>query len=238
MEDGAKGSFPETNGAAGGSDQERGGAEPMEAGAAEGTVPSPQLERKTTLEKRVRESSGVSSSSGECTSGESRAADDDGAEDGKNRENEAGSLDRKSNDTAVAALALDSGAADAEDGDGPKKEGGAGAGAGATEGGKPKLPRPSGTVECPRCNSKDTKFCYYNNYNIKQPRYFCKVSSRGAPLRAEGPAHSHSLHPTHLEEKKCQREGSNPGPRKRKIKNTETLAFLSSLFLNSHLLAP
>ena len=42
-------------------------------------------------------------------------------------------------------------------------------------GGKPKLPRPSGTVECPRCNSKDTKFCYYNNYNIKQPRYFCKV---------------------------------------------------------------
>ena len=34
--------------------------------------------RKTTLEKRVRESSGVSSSSGECLSGESRAANEDG----------------------------------------------------------------------------------------------------------------------------------------------------------------
>lgn len=28
---------------------------------------------------------------------------------------------------------------------------------------------------CPRCESEDTKFCYYNNYNVKQPRYFCKV---------------------------------------------------------------
>lgn len=38
-----------------------------------------------------------------------------------------------------------------------------------------KLPRPEGGVSCPRCGSDDTKFCYYNNYNIKQPRYFCKV---------------------------------------------------------------
>ena len=28
---------------------------------------------------------------------------------------------------------------------------------------------------CPRCCSQETKFCYYNNYNVKQPRYFCKV---------------------------------------------------------------
>ena len=32
-----------------------------------------------------------------------------------------------------------------------------------------------GIAPCPRCSSEDTKFCYYNNYNIKQPRYFCKV---------------------------------------------------------------
>ena len=41
--------------------------------------------------------------------------------------------------------------------------------------GRPKLPRPSEPVDCPRCSSADTKFCYYNNYNIKQPRYYCKV---------------------------------------------------------------
>jgi hypothetical protein len=32
-----------------------------------------------------------------------------------------------------------------------------------------------GTLACPRCESENTKFCYYNNYNIKQPRYFCRV---------------------------------------------------------------
>lgn len=40
---------------------------------------------------------------------------------------------------------------------------------------RPKLPRPEGIACCPRCKSEDTKFCYYNNYNIKQPRFFCKV---------------------------------------------------------------
>jgi Dof domain, zinc finger len=34
--------------------------------------------------------------------------------------------------------------------------------------------RPPGQ-QCPRCNSLDTKFCYYNNYNVKQPRYYCRV---------------------------------------------------------------
>ena len=45
--------------------------------------------------------------------------------------------------------------------------------------GKPgcKLPRPEGSTACPRCESMDTKFCYYNNYNVKQPRYFCKVGT-------------------------------------------------------------
>lgn len=38
-----------------------------------------------------------------------------------------------------------------------------------------KLPRPEGKFPCPRCSSDNTKFCYYNNYNIKQPRFYCKV---------------------------------------------------------------
>ncbi|XP_027330072.1 cyclic dof factor 3-like [Abrus precatorius] len=38
--------------------------------------------------------------------------------------------------------------------------------------------KPDKLLPCPRCNSMDTKFCYYNNYNINQPRYFCKACQR------------------------------------------------------------
>ncbi|KAF8114991.1 hypothetical protein N665_0030s0040 [Sinapis alba] len=31
---------------------------------------------------------------------------------------------------------------------------------------------------CPRCNSANTKFCYYNNYSVSQPRYKCKDCGR------------------------------------------------------------
>jgi hypothetical protein len=31
---------------------------------------------------------------------------------------------------------------------------------------------------CPRCNSSHTKFCYYNNYSLSQPRFFCKTCRR------------------------------------------------------------
>lgn len=31
---------------------------------------------------------------------------------------------------------------------------------------------------CPRCASANTKFCYYNNYSLTQPRYFCKSCRR------------------------------------------------------------
>ncbi|XP_010247650.1 PREDICTED: dof zinc finger protein DOF1.2 [Nelumbo nucifera] len=31
---------------------------------------------------------------------------------------------------------------------------------------------------CPRCASVNTKFCYYNNYSLSQPRYFCKGCRR------------------------------------------------------------
>ncbi|KAJ8761415.1 hypothetical protein K2173_001546 [Erythroxylum novogranatense] len=32
--------------------------------------------------------------------------------------------------------------------------------------------------KCPRCDSLNTKFCYYNNYSLTQPRYFCKTCRR------------------------------------------------------------
>ncbi|KAH7570087.1 hypothetical protein ACOSQ2_018339 [Xanthoceras sorbifolium] len=38
--------------------------------------------------------------------------------------------------------------------------------------------KPDRILPCPRCNSMDTKFCYYNNYNVNQPRHFCKNCQR------------------------------------------------------------
>ncbi|CAA2964832.1 dof zinc finger protein DOF1.7-like [Olea europaea var. sylvestris] len=50
---------------------------------------------------------------------------------------------------------------------------------------QPKPPPPtrrshqqSEPLECPRCDSTNTKFCYYNNYNKSQPRHFCKACKR------------------------------------------------------------
>lgn len=34
------------------------------------------------------------------------------------------------------------------------------------------------TPNCPRCGCSNTKFCYYNNYSLTQPRYFCKGCRR------------------------------------------------------------
>ncbi|XP_060194187.1 dof zinc finger protein DOF2.5-like [Lycium barbarum] len=36
----------------------------------------------------------------------------------------------------------------------------------------------SENIRCPRCDSPNTKFCYYNNYNLTQPRHFCKTCRR------------------------------------------------------------
>nr|QPM65714.1 Dof transcription factor [Betula platyphylla]QYF06657.1 Dof [Betula platyphylla] len=42
---------------------------------------------------------------------------------------------------------------------------------------KPNFPEPE-QLKCPRCGSANTKFCYYNNYNLSQPRHFCKNCRR------------------------------------------------------------
>ncbi|PNY16080.1 dof zinc finger protein [Trifolium pratense] len=39
-------------------------------------------------------------------------------------------------------------------------------------------PHPQPPQECPRCQSFNTKFCYFNNYSLNQPRYFCKSCRR------------------------------------------------------------
>ncbi|KAM3286270.1 dof zinc finger protein DOF3.4 [Capsicum chacoense] len=44
------------------------------------------------------------------------------------------------------------------------------------QGGAP-APEPE-HLPCPRCDSINTKFCYYNNYNFSQPRHFCKACRR------------------------------------------------------------
>ncbi|XP_061339862.1 dof zinc finger protein DOF1.7-like [Gastrolobium bilobum] len=42
---------------------------------------------------------------------------------------------------------------------------------------KPNFPEQE-QLKCPRCDSTNTKFCYYNNYNLSQPRHFCKNCRR------------------------------------------------------------
>ncbi|CAH8364264.1 unnamed protein product, partial [Eruca vesicaria subsp. sativa] len=46
---------------------------------------------------------------------------------------------------------------------------------------------PQPQLKCPRCDSSNTKFCYYNNYSLSQPRHFCKACkrywTRGGTLR-------------------------------------------------------
>ncbi|KAK7317652.1 hypothetical protein RJT34_02066 [Clitoria ternatea] len=39
-------------------------------------------------------------------------------------------------------------------------------------------PAPEHGLKCPRCDSPNTKFCYYNNYSLTQPRHFCKTCRR------------------------------------------------------------
>ncbi|URE31745.1 dof zinc finger protein [Musa troglodytarum] len=38
--------------------------------------------------------------------------------------------------------------------------------------------RVAAALPCPRCKSRETKFCYFNNYNVNQPRHFCRACHR------------------------------------------------------------
>ncbi|KAK9282695.1 hypothetical protein L1049_010915 [Liquidambar formosana] len=79
----------------------------------------------------------------------------------------------------------------------PPSVGGGGGGGGSTGSIRPgsmadrarlaKLPQPETALKCPRCESTNTKFCYFNNYSLTQPRHFCKTCrrywTRGGALR-------------------------------------------------------
>lgn len=68
--------------------------------------------------------------------------------------------------------------------------------------------KPEKLIPCPRCHSLDTKFCYFNNYNTKQPRHFCRKCQRywtaggtlrNVPVGAGRRKHKHSTsHQKHL----------------------------------------
>nr|CAB3459957.1 unnamed protein product [Digitaria exilis] len=50
-----------------------------------------------------------------------------------------------------------------------------------------RIPLPEPGLKCPRCESTNTKFCYFNNYSLSQPRHFCRACrrywTRGGALR-------------------------------------------------------
>ena len=50
-----------------------------------------------------------------------------------------------------------------------------------------RIPKPEPGLRCPRCDSTSTKFSYFNNYSLAQPRYFCRNChrywTRGSALR-------------------------------------------------------
>ncbi|CAI0408830.1 unnamed protein product [Linum tenue] len=58
----------------------------------------------------------------------------------------------------------------------PTSSEGGGGGGGSLE--RKARPQKEQALNCPRCNSTNTKFCYYNNYSLTQPRYFCKTCRR------------------------------------------------------------
>ncbi|RLM84571.1 dof zinc finger protein DOF5.1-like [Panicum miliaceum] len=64
---------------------------------------------------------------------------------------------------------------------------GARSSAGAGAAGAPVADPRAEALRCPRCDSANTKFCYYNNYSLSQPRHFCKACkrywTRGGTLR-------------------------------------------------------
>lgn len=82
-----------------------------------------------------------------------------------------------------------------------------------------KVTQPETILKCPRCESTNTKFCYFNNYSLSQPRHFCKTCrrywTRGGALRnvpvgggcrrnnKRGTKRSRSKSPTRSEKRNC-----------------------------------
>ncbi|KAF1002320.1 cyclic dof factor 1-like [Apium graveolens] len=98
------------------------------------------------------------------------------------------------------------------------------------------LKKPDKILPCPRCNSMDTKFCYYNNYNVSQPRHFCKSCQRywtaggtmrnmpvGAGRRKNKSSDSHCRHMTVSVALRAAGIDPSNGIHNGTIKNNETV---------------
>ncbi|XP_057480960.1 dof zinc finger protein DOF2.1-like [Actinidia eriantha] len=96
-------------------------------------------------------------------------------------------------------------------------------------------PQPEQALKCPRCDSTNTKFCYYNNYSLSQPRYFCKSCRRywtkGGTLRnvpVGGGCRKNKRSSSSFSSKRTQDHAlitPNPSPL---VSNLQTLAYESS----------
>ncbi|EEE50932.1 hypothetical protein OsJ_31467 [Oryza sativa Japonica Group] len=80
-------------------------------------------------------------------------------------------------ETAAVAVADPSPRSEVVDGESPPQPGGEAA-SHQQQQKEMKLKKPDKILPCPRCSSMDTKFCYFNNYNVNQPRHFCKHCQR------------------------------------------------------------
>ncbi|CAA7061594.1 unnamed protein product [Microthlaspi erraticum] len=58
------------------------------------------------------------------------------------------------------------------------------------------LPEQEQQLKCPRCDSLNTKLCYFDNYNQSQPSHFCKSCrcywTKGGALRKTPSAADHA----------------------------------------------
>ncbi|CAK9277072.1 unnamed protein product [Sphagnum jensenii] len=120
-----------------------------------------------------------------CTSAGSRAVDELGSSLGNNRaaaeeEKSLKSGKRDSDSTVTAVTGTETVTLAAEEiSEGISMElKEKGSGQEIVPQGKSPLKKPDKLAPCPRCESVDTKFCYYNNYNVNQPRHFCKNCQR------------------------------------------------------------
>ncbi|KAL3622279.1 hypothetical protein CASFOL_033690 [Castilleja foliolosa] len=92
-------------------------------------------------------------------------------------------------------------------------------------------------LNCPRCHSTNTKFCYYNNYSLTQPRYFCKTCRRywteGGTLRnvpVGGGSRKHNKKPISTPNNSMDQSPINPSQKMLNIPNLNP----SSNDMNSH----
>ncbi|XP_048565524.1 uncharacterized protein LOC125545570 isoform X3 [Triticum urartu] len=76
-----------------------------------------------------------------------------------------------------------------------------------------KVPQPEPGLKCPRCDSTNTKFCYFNNYSLTQPRHFCHACrrywTRGGALR--NVASCHAKRSAKRSAKRCAKSKASAG---------------------------